>query len=294
LGNLWAFFSRFVAILQTSPSISIDVTLCVATHHLYDAPFDVHPFDVHRFDIVAFDIVASAIRLLTWSCAMSDSVKTTDLSFSQVDTEFEPVLGGFIKRGFDIVGALAGLVALSPLFLLVALLVKFSDGGSVFYGHRRIGRGGSIFHCLKFRTMVEDGDVVLANYFGTNPEAKEEWEATRKLREDPRVTRVGAVLRKLSLDELPQIVNILQGHMSIVGPRPVVRDELENYGNAAVFYLKSRPGLTGLWQISGRNDISYATRVAFDRHYIENWSLKLDLHIIIKTVPAVCMAKGSY
>jgi exopolysaccharide production protein ExoY len=258
--------------------------LCVATHHLFDAPFDVH----------LFDIVALAIRLPTWSCVMSDSVKSTDLSFSQVDTSFEPVLGGFVKRGFDIVGALAGLIALSPLFLLVAALVRFSDGGSVLYAHRRIGRGGSIFGCLKFRTMVEDGDSVLASYFGANPEAKAEWDATRKLRDDPRVTRVGAVLRKLSLDELPQIINILQGHMSIVGPRPVVRDELENYGNAAVFYLKSRPGLTGLWQISGRNDISYDTRVAFDRHYVENWSLILDLRIIIKTVPAVCLARGSY
>ncbi|RCW87400.1 MULTISPECIES: sugar transferase [Phyllobacterium] len=225
---------------------------------------------------------------------MSDSVKSTDLSYSQVDTDFDPALGGFLKRGFDIAGALAGLIALSPLFLLIALLVRLSDGGSVFYGHRRIGRGGSIFHCLKFRTMVEDGDGVLASYFAANPDARAEWEATRKLKDDPRVTRVGAVLRKLSLDELPQIINILQGHMSIVGPRPVVHDELENYGNAAVFYLKSRPGLTGLWQVSGRNDVSYDSRVQFDRHYVENWSLKLDLHIIIKTVPAVCMARGSY
>lgn len=225
---------------------------------------------------------------------MSDSIKSTDLTFPQVDTNFEPVLGGFVKRGFDIAGALTGLIVLSPLFLLVALLVRLSDGGSVLYGHRRIGRGGCTFQCLKFRTMVEDGDAVLASHFGANPEAKAEWDTTRKLKDDPRVTRVGAVLRKLSLDELPQIINILQGHMSIVGPRPVVSDELENYGNAAVFYLRSRPGLTGLWQISGRNDVSYDTRVAIDRHYVENWSLALDLRIIIKTVPVVCLAKGSY
>jgi exopolysaccharide production protein ExoY len=225
---------------------------------------------------------------------MRDFARATSRSFQQSDIDFEPALGGFIKRGFDIVGALMGMIVLSPLFLLIALLVRFSDGGSVFYGHRRIGRGGRVFHCLKFRTMVEDGDAVLAAHLKANPEARAEWDATRKLKDDPRVTRVGAVLRKLSIDELPQMINIVQGDMSIVGPRPVVREELENYGSAAVFYLKSRPGLTGLWQVSGRNDISYDTRVAFDRRYVENWSLIEDIRIIIKTVPAVCMTRGSY
>ncbi len=141
---------------------------------------------------------------------------------------------------------------------MVALLVKLSDGGSIFYGHKRIGRGGRIFPCLKFRTMVpKTANACLTAYLAANPEANAEWIATRKLKNDPRVTRVGAVLRKLSLDELPQIINILQGDMSLVGPRPVVRDELEIYGSAAVYYLKSRPGLTGLWQVSGRNDVSY-------------------------------------
>ncbi|TIM51390.1 MAG: sugar transferase [Mesorhizobium sp.] len=177
---------------------------------------------------------------------------------------------------------------------MVALLVKFSDGGPIFYGHSRIGRGGRIFPCLKFRTMVQDGERVLAAYLAANPDANAEWTATRKLKNDPRVTRVGAVLRKLSLDELPQIINILQGDMSLVGPRPVVRDELEIYGSSAVYYLKSRPGLTGLWQVSGRNDVSYDSRVAFDRHYVENWSLFEDIRIIIKTVPAVWMSRGCY
>nr|WP_281060668.1 sugar transferase [Mesorhizobium sp. M1A.F.Ca.IN.022.06.1.1] len=178
--------------------------------------------------------------------------------------------------------------------MMVALLVKLSDRGPIFYGHKRIGRGGRIFACLKFRTMVQDGEKVLAAHLAANPDAAAEWAATRKLKDDPRVTRVGAVLRKLSLDELPQIINILQGDMSLVGPRPVVRDELEIYGSAAVYYLKSRPGLTGLWQVSGRNDVSYDTRVAFDRHYVENWSMVEDIRIIVKTVPAVWMARGSY
>ena len=224
---------------------------------------------------------------------MNMQVRRTDLTSNSQNTAHPP-LGGSFKRIFDVLGAASGLVVLSPLFILLALLVKFSDKGRVFYGHRRIGRNGEVFACLKFRTMVENGDEVLAMYFAKNPSAREEWNATRKLQNDPRVTRVGAVLRKLSLDELPQIFNILRGDRSIVGPRPVVKDELDLYGNSAGFYLKSRPGLTGLWQISGRNDVSYGTRVAFDRQYVENWSFAEDLKIIAKTVPAVLSSRGSY
>lgn len=206
---------------------------------------------------------------------------------------FSPT-GGTLKRFFDIVGALVGLVLLGPLFLMIALLIKFTDGGSIFYGHSRVGHNGNEFSCLKFRTMVEDGERVLTDYLGRNPEMRQEWEETRKLKNDPRVTRVGAVLRKLSLDELPQLINIMRGDMSIVGPRPVVDEELSYYGRAAQFYLRSRPGLTGLWQISGRNDVSYDSRVAFDRHYVENWSFGQDVWIIVRTVPAVCAQRGSY
>lgn len=250
-------------------------TGCVALHHF-------------------FGTVALAIRSPTAGCYMSDYAKHASLSFRHIGADFPPPIGGMVKRGFDIVCAFLGLVILSPLLLLITLLVKFSDGGSAFYGHRRVGRRGRIFHCLKFRTMVENGSAVLAAHFRAHPEARIEWNATRKLKNDPRVTRVGAVLRKLSLDELPQMINILRGEMSVVGPRPVVPDELEIYGNAAIFYLKSRPGLTGLWQISGRSDISYDSRVAFDRHYVENWSLMGDMRIIIKTLPAVCLSRGSY
>jgi exopolysaccharide production protein ExoY len=203
-------------------------------------------------------------------------------------------IGGISKRSFDILIASVALILLSPLFLLIMALVKFSDGGSIFYGHRRIGHNGQAFKCLKFRTMTENGDRVLHDYFRANPGAYEEWRTTRKLQNDPRVTVVGSVLRKLSLDELPQLLNIIRGEMSIVGPRPVVEDELELYDSAAVYYLRSRPGLTGLWQISGRNDVSYATRVAFDTHYVQNWSLLADLVIVFKTIPAVCFSRGSY
>ena len=203
-------------------------------------------------------------------------------------------IGGFCKRGFDIVGAVLALAFLSPLLLLLALLVKLSDGGCVLFGHRRVGRDGSSFVCLKYRTMAPNGDEILQAHLERNPQRRKEWIATRKLQDDPRVTRVGLVLRKLSLDELPQLLNILRGEMSFVGPRPVVEDELELYGQAVECYLKSRPGLTGLWQISGRNDVSYNARVAFDQQYVENWSFVFDMVIIIKTFPAVLSSRGSY
>ena len=199
-----------------------------------------------------------------------------------------------LKRSLDICSALGALLLFSPLFLLLMAMVKLLDGGDVFYGHKRVGRFGREFHCLKFRTMVPDGDAVLNRYLAANPAARKKWQETRKLQKDPRVTAVGAVLRKLSLDEMPQLFNILIGDMSIVGPRPVVREELAYYGPHAPVYLLSTPGLTGLWQISGRNDVSYDARVAFDRQYVENWSFGFDLKIIAKTVPAVWCSKGSY
>jgi len=198
------------------------------------------------------------------------------------------------KRSFDITAAALALILFSPIFLMIAALVKFSDNGPIFYGHRRIGHNGRTFKCLKFRTMAVNGDEVLRNYLKANPQAAEEWRATRKLKFDPRVTVVGTVLRKLSLDELPQLLNILRGEMSVVGPRPVVDEELNLYDSFAAFYLSTRPGLTGLWQISGRNDVSYDTRIAFDTQYVQNWSLIGDVAIIVKTIPAVCMARGSY
>jgi exopolysaccharide production protein ExoY len=214
--------------------------------------------------------------------------------FSAVESGLFPPTGGFLKRSFDFTSALLALVFISPLFLMLVLLVKFSDKGPAFYGHPRVGHNGKTFRCLKFRTMVTDGDRVLQAYLQSDPKALEEWRATRKLQNDPRVTVVGSILRKLSLDELPQLLNILRGEMSVVGPRPVVEEELERYEHAAVYYLRTRPGLTGLWQVSGRNDVSYASRVAFDTHYVQNWSLSRDMLIIARTIPAVCLSRGSY
>ncbi|WEZ85285.1 sugar transferase (plasmid) [Rhizobium sp. 32-5/1] len=210
-----------------------------------------------------------------------------------IETGRHRPIGGISKRirHFD---GVFGAPCLQPLFLMLMALVKFSDGGSIFYGHRRVGHNGRFFQCLKFRTMAPDADRILQDHLRKNPKAYQEWQANRKLQDDPRVTAVGSVLRKLSLDELPQLINIIRGEMSVVGPRPVVEDELELYETSAVFYLQSRPGLTGLWQVSGRNDVSYASRIAFDTHYVTNWSLIRDVVIVAKTIPAVCLSRGSY
>ncbi|KGD96350.1 sugar transferase [Rhizobium sp. YS-1r] len=226
---------------------------------------------------------------------MKSATRSAGSPFSspdQADLAFPT--GGLAKRTFDITAAALALILFSPIFLMIAALVKFSDNGPVFYGHRRIGHNGRSFRCLKFRTMAVNGDEVLRNYLNANPQAAEEWRATRKLKVDPRVTVVGTVLRKLSLDELPQLINIFRGEMSVVGPRPVVDEELNLYDSFAAYYLRTRPGLTGLWQISGRNDVSYETRIAFDTQYVQNWSLLGDFAIIAKTIPAVCLARGSY
>lgn len=218
------------------------------------------------------------------------------LSHAARETELgsdELPVGGVFKRFLDIFAGVCGVILLSPLLLMLAALIKLGDGGSVFYGHRRIGFGGEVFRCWKFRTMVENGDVVLAEYFNSNPEARLEWEQEQKLENDPRITPIGHVLRKLSLDELPQLFNIIIGDMSLVGPRPVVNDELKRYGRALHCYLSSRPGLTGLWQVSGRSDVSYQSRVAFDQRYVETWSVPADFIIIFKTIPAVLLQKGS-
>jgi exopolysaccharide production protein ExoY len=204
------------------------------------------------------------------------------------------VVGGGTKRWFDVMGAVAAIILLLPLFCLIALAIKLWDRGPVFYRHRRIGLNGADFDCLKFRTMVVNSDDVLTRHLATNGEAAREWEETRKLKRDPRITPLGSSMRKTSIDELPQLVNILKGEMSFVGPRPIVTAEVPKYGACIDHYLRARPGLTGPWQVSGRNDVDYATRVALDRHYIEEWSFWRDLAIIAKTAQVVVTARGCY
>lgn len=198
-----------------------------------------------------------------------------------------------IKRAFDVVAAAALLVVIAPVMLAIAAAIKI-DGGTIIYRHNRVGFAGRPFPCFKFRTMVQDADRCLAAYLETNAQAAAEWAHRRKLSNDPRITRIGAILRKTSLDELPQLFNVIRGEMSLVGPRPVVQAELDqHYGGSAAAYMSCRPGLTGLWQVSGRSDTCYATRVALDTRYVREWSLLGDIKILAKTLPAVVARRGA-
>ena len=194
----------------------------------------------------------------------------------------------------DILLASLVLLFFAPLFLVLVALVKLTSRGPAIYGHPRVGYDGRSFTCLKFRSMVANGDEALRRHLAENPAARREWELSRKLRHDPRVTLVGRFLRKSSLDELPQLINVLRGDMSIVGPRPIVTAELVRYGQDATQYCSTRPGITGLWQISGRSDTGYEERVTLDVTYVRQWSLRQDLRIIMLTIPAVLLQRGSY
>lgn len=202
-------------------------------------------------------------------------------------------VGGVVKRFFDMLVSGAAILLLAPLLLGVAIAVRLSSDGPALYGHERVGFNGRRFRCWKFRSMVGNAAEVLAQHLRDNPAARREWAETQKLRDDPRVTPLGRVLRALSVDELPQLFNIFAGDMSIVGPRPVTDNELARYGASAAHYLRCRPGLTGLWQVSGRSDVSYRRRVLMDRYYVIRWSFAADLRIVARTVPAVMLAKGS-
>jgi UDP-galactose-lipid carrier transferase len=197
-----------------------------------------------------------------------------------------------IKSLFDRAGALAGIILLSPVAALVAIAVA-SDGGPVFFKHMRLGQNGRRFACFKFRSMAVNAEKVLAHTLATNSEAAAEWALTQKLRNDPRVTRVGRILRSTSIDELPQLFNVLIGDMSLVGPRPIVDAEVDRYGKDMEFYYRCKPGMTGLWQISGRSDTTYNQRVELDDWYVKNWSLWHDLAILMRTVPALLKREGA-
>ncbi|HWL71795.1 MAG TPA: exopolysaccharide biosynthesis polyprenyl glycosylphosphotransferase, partial [Geminicoccus sp.] len=198
-----------------------------------------------------------------------------------------------VKRAFDLVMASILLVVLLPLFAWIALRVRDTGRGVVF-GHRRIGRRGEPFTCYKFRTMVPDAEEKLRELLERDPDRRREWEERHKLESDPRITPIGRFLRQTSLDELPQLWNVLRGDMSLVGPRPVVSEELARYGDNLPYYFECTPGLTGLWQISGRNDVDYRRRVHLDCWYVKNWSLWYDLVILLKTIPIVVLGRGAY
>jgi exopolysaccharide production protein ExoY len=198
------------------------------------------------------------------------------------------------SRLLDVIVAAVALMILLPVMVIFCLGIMFQDGGFPIFVHYRIGRGGKPFPCLKLRTMVKDSDERLRRLLESDAAARAEWALDQKLRADPRITRLGAFLRKSSLDELPQLVNVLAGHMSLVGPRPIVAAEVVRYGHYFRFYCAVRPGITGLWQVSGRNDTSYRRRVAMDTVYSRRRSFSTDISILVRTVPAVLASKGSF
>jgi len=200
-----------------------------------------------------------------------------------------------LKRFFDIVFSALVLIIGAPIFLIIAITIRLQSKGKAFYTHKRIGRAGKPFHCYKFRTMYMDADARHRALLESDTSLAEEWERTRKLKNDPRVTSLGAFLRKTSLDELPQFWNVLKGDLSVVGPRPVVYEEIVKYfGSKAAKILSFRPGITCIWQVSGRSDIDYSKRIELDEKYVDNYSILLDLLLIVKTVPSMIFSKGAY
>lgn len=199
----------------------------------------------------------------------------------------------FVKRCFDLFVAITALMLGFPFLLAIALKVR-ATGGEIFFGHQRVGQDGKSFKCYKFRTMAPNADQLLADLLAGSADARTEWARDYKLKDDPRVTAIGQFLRTTSLDELPQLWNVLVGDMSLVGPRPVVTAELDRYGNQVDYYLQAKPGITGLWQISGRNDVTYETRVYLDAWYVKNWSLFNDIVILFRTVKVIFRRQGAY
>ena len=209
------------------------------------------------------------------------------------DTEKEKPIFFFIKRCIDIILYLLGLIILSPVFLLIAILIKKEDHGNVFYKHKRIGHMNKDIYIYKFRSMTNKYKTFDEFYQTLSDEQKQEWDENFKLENDPRITKIGNFLRKTSLDELPQIINILKGDMSVIGPRPVVNDEIEKYGNQKAKFLSVKPGLTGYWAANGRSATTYEDRIKLELYYIDHCSLLLDIKIFFKTILSVLKKEGA-
>ncbi|MBV6272963.1 undecaprenyl-phosphate galactose phosphotransferase WbaP [Alcaligenaceae bacterium CGII-47] len=292
----------------------IPATLGIPTLHTENALWaHTDPEDTHYFIAVEYEQARERddwIRLTTLQHCRAVSVipttrgvplNSTDMSFIfshdililRIHENLRKRSARIIKRTFDIVGSVSLMIVLSPLLAYLWLHI-YRDGGQPIYGHERIGRDFRRFKCLKYRSMVLDSQERLQALLANDPAARAEWETSYKLKDDPRVTRIGQFLRRTSLDELPQLWNVLRGDMSLVGPRPVVEDELQRYGEQADYYLMIKPGMTGLWQVSGRSDVDYDTRVYFDAWYVKNWSLWHDIAILFKTVRVVLGKDGAY
>lgn len=240
---------------------------------------------------VPFTVIPRDADLPVLGCSQMAFFSHDTLILNYRNNLERPLLRG-IKIALDLSVASAMMLVLLPVFAVLTLLVRL-DGGPAMFGHERIGLNGRTFRCLKFRSMVTNSAEVLRELLERDPAAAEEWQRSQKLANDPRVTRIGHFLRKTSLDELPQLINVLRLEMSLVGPRPIVRAEEAHYGADAAYYRSARPGITGLWQVSGRSDTSYPRRVQLDSWYVRNWSVWHDVAILMKTLPAVLLQRGA-
>jgi Undecaprenyl-phosphate galactose phosphotransferase WbaP len=248
--------------------------------------------DALNLNLVPFILIPPVQRLPFAGLTVQTMINSDAILMTSRTGLMSPVRQA-VKRSFDVAVCVAMLILLSPVLLLIAGLVA-SSGGPVLFGHKRVGRNAVNFRCLKFRTMAVNSEQLLAELLARDPEAAREWHQNFKLAQDPRITRFGRFLRKTSLDELPQLINVLRGDMSLVGPRPVVAEELDYYyGENAFYYQLVRPGITGLWQVNGRSQTSYEHRVFLDNCYVRNWSLWADLAILFNTVPSVLAGSGA-
>jgi len=221
------------------------------------------------------------------------SIVNADLDSSSESSKTKVPKGGVSKRAFDIVIASTMLFFALPAIFFIAVIMFSTDRGPILFAHERIGYNGKRFRCLKFRSMITNSQEALARHLELFPQARAEWDATQKLREDPRITRLGQFLRVTSLDELPQLINVIRGDMSLVGPRPIVGDEVARYAGEISAYAATRPGITGLWQVSGRSDVGYEQRVQLDSQYVREWSFAGDIWILFRTVKVVALRTGS-
>lgn len=216
------------------------------------------------------------------------------VAFFTLSNNLSKLHNRIFKTVFDLLFGLLAFIIVLPVMLVIGLLIYIDSPGPIIFSHRRVGLNGEQFPCFKFRTMAVNAEQMLNDYLANNSAAKAEWEKDRKLKDDPRVTKIGQFLRRTSLDELPQIINVIRGEMSLIGPRPIVEDELPLYGKYANDYLSVLPGISGLWQVSGRNDVEYSERVKMDSWYVRNWSIWLDIMIALKTVKVILSGKGAY
>lgn len=256
--------------------------------------FDIQQLLVQRFSVAGADInIAPPLKGLPLYGTELTHFFSHEVLLLRVQNNLSRRASRFIKRTFDLCVSSVLIVGLFPVWIGLFIAAR-RDGGPATYCAPRLGRNGVDFPCYKFRSMVLDADTCLREHLAAHPEVQPEWERFRKLKDDPRVTRFGAFARRTSLDELPQLFNVFKGDMSLVGPRPILHDEIERFGEDWAFYLMARPGITGLWQISGRNDVDFASRVALDSWYVRNWSLWYDIVILIKTVKVVLAREGAY